>query len=67
MSADMLTVADVAIRLQVSRMTVYRRIAAAEISTTNIAERGKRPRLRVSEGAFSAYLKARTKTSRRVA
>jgi len=65
--AAVLTIPDVAARLRVSRQTVYRRIAAGELTPTNIAERGKRAHLRITEAAYQAYIAARTKQPRRAA
>lgn len=53
---QMLTVKRVAARLDVSELTVYRRIWAGEIRWTDTAPRGaKRRSIRVSESALAEY------------
>lgn len=62
----LLTIPQVAQRLgDVSRVTVYRRIAAGEISATNIGPRGGRTLMRVSEAALDRYIAQRTREPRR--
>jgi len=64
----LLTIPEVAERLgRVHRMTVYRRIASGELPAVNIGQRGRRPLMRVTEAALTAYIAGRTRVPRRTA
>jgi excisionase family DNA binding protein len=65
-SADrLMTLAEVADRLQVSIATVQRRVRAGEIAVLNVGSR-LRPRLRVTEADYQRYLASRRITRWRV-
>jgi len=59
MADELLTIPDVAARLKVSRVTVYRLIHGDELTAVNIAQGKQRTKLRIRESAFAAFVKAR--------
>ena len=59
MADRLLTIPDVAELAGVSRMTVYRIIAADKLKAVNIALGTQRTKLRVRESAYEAFMKAR--------
>ena len=59
MADELLTIPDVAARLKVSRMTVYRLIHGDELTAVNIALGVKHTKLRIRESAYEAFMKAR--------
>lgn len=56
---NLMTVTEFGRRLGVSRATAYRKVAARQVATTDVAVKGK-PRLRISEDALKRYIAGRT-------
>ena len=60
MAGLLLSVAEAAEYLGVERTLVYRRIASREIAWVNLAPRGRRARVRITQAALDAYVQANT-------
>jgi excisionase family DNA binding protein len=60
MAATLLTIPQVAARLQCGRTSVYELISPGELATTDVAVKGARPKTRVTEKAVEDFIAART-------
>lgn len=60
MAEELLTIPDVAARLKVSRMSVYRLIHGDELTAVNIALGTQRTKLRVTGTAYAQYVASHT-------
>jgi excisionase family DNA binding protein len=58
---------ETAVILDVSRVTVYRLIANGDLESCDVAPSGsRRPKTRVSDAAIDAFIKARTRNTKRL-